>query len=232
MEQTTRDQFGRRVREVLDERRVGRDHPVHRMYLEGRLTRPLLLELGRQQWAFHRSFPGNLALLAGSCPDPTLRRRLLEEAYEQETGAISGTAGRVAQWERVCESWGLTPNDLASATVLPETDAMIATQELVVRRSFGEGAAGLLIAVGVEMAPFMQGRRQAMADAYGVMGPALEYFSAQVQGDPLDEYVDLMYPFNSTPRQQEAALRAIRLVLHARWEYFSGIGRASGLTGI
>jgi hypothetical protein len=106
---------------------------------------------------------------------------------------------------------------------------MNALQEHVARRPFGEAAAGLLISVGGEAAPYMAARRCAMATSYGVPDAALLYFTLQAAGDPLTDGIDIACRFSSTRTEQEAALRALRLVLHARWEYFSGIGKASGI---
>ena len=231
LEPMTRDEFGGCVHDELEACRVSRDHPVHRLLVEGGFTLPMLHELGRQQWAFHRAFPTSLALLAGGCPDPALRQSLLASAYEQETGGISGTAGRLELWERVCATWGLTPADLEASRPLPTTEAMNALQEYVARRPFGEAAAGLLIAVAGEAAPFMAARRAAMAAFYGVPEPALVYFTVQAAGDPVEEYAEIAYRYSATRIEQAAALRALRLVLHARWDYFSGIGRASELAG-
>lgn len=228
MERLTRVELGERIRAELERRRVGRDNPVHQRLLAGTLTRAELREFGRQHWRWHRAYPGFLALVAGNCPDPDLRAWFLELAYEQETGRISGTAGRVAQWEAVCACWGLTPNDLAGAEVLPTTAAQNAAQELVARRSFAEGAMGILLGAPAEAAPFMAGRRQAMAEHYGVGEDALRYFAGQVTGDPIDDYLDRLYPHVRSRAEQEAGLVAIRLVLNARWGFFSGLAARPG----
>src|SRR5689334_20699387 len=115
VERLSRGELGERVQDELERRRVGRDNPVHRRLLAGTLSLDELRAFGRQHWRWQRAYPGFLALVAGNAPDPDRRAWLLEMAYEQATGRVSGTAGRLEQWEAVCACWGLTPDDLAGA---------------------------------------------------------------------------------------------------------------------
>lgn len=223
-----REEFIQSLYDELERRRVSRDNPVHRRLIAGDFTREMLQEWGRQMWIWLRAFPGYLALLAGNAPTPEIRERLLTSAYEEETGKVSGSPPRIRQWEAVCAAFGLSPADLAASKPLPTTEAMMSTQELVARRSFVEGAAGLLVAVRGEAGPFMLERRRAMVEKYQLPESALPYFAAQAQADPVAESMALVAQFATTSEQQAAAREAVRRVLNARWEFFSGIGRAFG----
>ncbi len=220
------DDLRRRVVEELDRCAVGRDNRVHRALVAGELPPAVLHELARQQWLFHAAFPGILAALAAGCPDPPLRARILADAYEQETGALSGVGGRLELWEAVCACWGIGSDELRAARPLPTTEAMLALQASVARRPFVEAYVGLEVGVYGESAPHMAARRAAMERQYGVSGSGLDYFSAQTVEDQL---AALLEPIGPLLREEavEPALAALRLVLHGRWNYFTGIGCAA-----
>ncbi|MDE2571873.1 MAG: hypothetical protein KGM44_05035 [bacterium] len=227
----TADAFATRVREELERCAVGRDHPVHQMLVTGVLNTSTLRTLAVQQWAFHVTFPSFLATLAGGCPDRAWRARLLRDAHEQDRQP--GMIGRCEEWARVCAVWGISTTELEAGELLPTTEAMLAIQDYIAHRPFAEGFAGLMIAVNGEALPHMDARREAMVRCYGIDGTALAYFDGYTNGDPqalLDEWSAVVHRHTPTRSAQEEALRALRLVLHARWEYFTGIGRASGIT--
>jgi pyrroloquinoline-quinone synthase len=208
----------------LDRLAVGRDHPVHRALVAGALDRPALRQLATQQWHFHAAFPGILAALASQCRDRVVRGAILADAYDQESGALSG-AGRLEMWEAVCACWGLDRRALAGGTALPATEAMIALQASVARRPFAEGYVGIMVGVYGESAPHMEARRAAMERHYGVRPEALRYFGAQSTEDVVER---VLRQIGSTATAQRGALEALRLVLQGRWAYFSAIGGASG----
>jgi pyrroloquinoline quinone (PQQ) biosynthesis protein C len=212
--------FSARVAETLDNRRVSRDNPTHARLLAGGFTRAELHALGTQMWLFHRAFPGSLALAAGQCPTPEARARVLRVACDQEFG--SGGIGRLAQWARVCQSLGLSERELRAARPTLATDAMLAIQELMGRRPAADGVLGLMVGVLCEVAPFLSARRQAMADHYGVFGLALDYFGESVE-DPFPGCVALAHELAPGALEQDAALRALRLVLEARWDFFDAL---------
>lgn len=222
--------FSDRVRDELERCSVGRDNPVHRMLLAGTMSVTMLRTLAVQQWAFHVAFPSYLAFLAGRSPDRWLRAKLLRDAYEQDREP--GEQGLCAQWEQVCAVWGVTREALLAGTILDSTKAMLMTQECIAQRPFADAFAGLMIAVSGEVAPYLAARREAMATYYGINGASLAYFDNLVVSDPaavITPWVDVVYRYSADRATQESALQAIHLVLRARWEYFSGIGRECGM---
>lgn len=221
------DELRRRVEDELERCAVGRDHPFHRALVAGDLGRPELVELARQQWLFHVRFPAVLAALAAGCGDPQLRAPILTDAYEQDTGAVSGTGSRLQLWRAVASTWGVADQDLDEARALPTTDAMLAIQDWVARRPFVEAYVGIQIGVYAESAPHMPARRRAMEDAYRVVAPGLDYFAARAVADPVGESLEPIEPMVTSASIAPAAA-ALRLVLHARWSYFDGIAAASG----
>lgn len=220
-------EFIRSLGDIIDERNIGRDNLIHRRLVGGEFTPEMLREWCRQHWLFIRAYPSYLCLVAGNAPDPQIRAEVVRIVYEWETGGISGSPSRIAQWEQVCEALGVTHADLSSARALPTTEAMLATQELVARRSFVEGAAGLLVG-SREGAPAVNARRDALASKYGVPDSSLSYFDAQTRLARPADNASLLASAATDELQQEAARAALRRVLNARWEYYSGIGRAFG----
>lgn len=225
-----RSAFEQQVRDAIEARAVGRDNPVHRAFVAGMLGRDALHELARQQWLFHEAFPGILATLAGECPDRVLRAVILAEAYEQETGKISGDGSKLELWERVCAALGVPAAELPYATPLPTTEAMLAIQRWVARLPFPEAYVGLLAGIVAESAPHMHERRTALEQHYDVAPEALAYFPREPATDPLPRILDAAWPLIESGRSAGRALVALRVVLHARWEYFSGVVRVASTT--
>jgi pyrroloquinoline quinone (PQQ) biosynthesis protein C len=214
----------RAVRDELDRCAVGRDNPTHRRLIAGGLT-PAELEVWvGQQWLWHRAFPGVLAALAAQCPLLELRRSLLRRAA-REDGALPGEGpGRCDEWERVAGALGVKVGTLASVLPTTETEAMIAIQRMVAARPFAEGWIGIMVGVDGETISHSPARRRALKESYGVPEEALAYVRLQ-EGDPVAEAVAIVEPLPGDC--VSGALEALRLVLHARWNYFSAVGRAS-----
>ncbi len=219
------DELRRRVDAELDRCAVGRDNPAHRALVAGELGGEALRELACQQWAFHAGFPKVLAALAAGCDDRALRARILADAHDQETGALSGHS-RLDLWAAVAASWGLGARELEAAPMLPTTEAMLTIQESVARRPFPEAWIGIQIGVYGESAPHMEARRRAMERHYGVTGTSLDYFGLQAADDIVGTLLEPVAPLLADGGI-DRALAALRLVLHARWNYFSGIGDAA-----
>jgi pyrroloquinoline quinone (PQQ) biosynthesis protein C len=217
----------RLVRAELDACSVGRDNPFHRALVTGEVTLAGLTVLAPQQWYFHRTFPGALARMAADCPDHALRGRILGDALEQDTGRLTGGVGRVRQWEQVAACWGISTDDLREGPVLPQTHAMVAMQRWTAQQPFGEAYLALLVATYVEAYPHMAARRQAMSDYYGVTGDALEYFAMPEADLPLADVVATSAPYLDDEAINRALI-CLRLVLRARFDYFSAIGARCG----
>lgn len=210
----------------IDRCAVGRDNPMHRRLVAGELTIPELRVWGVQQWLWHRAFPGVLATLAGRCPVPGIRADLLRRAALEDGALPAVGEGRCAEWERVAAAFGVTSADLAAAVAIPETEMMIAVQRMVAERPFVEGFVGLMAGVDGETQSHNAARRRTLAESYGVGDDALEYVRVP-DGDPVRRAVEAIEP-HVDGASIGGALEALRLVLHARWNYFSGIARAAG----
>jgi pyrroloquinoline quinone (PQQ) biosynthesis protein C len=212
------------VETELDRCAVGRDNPTHRRLVAGELTAVERRVWGMQQWLWHRAFPGVLAMLAAQCPEPDLRAGLLRRAALEDGAVPAVSPGRCAEWERVAAALGASARDLASAMPTLETEMMIAVQRMVAARPFAEGWIGIMVGVDGETQSHNAARRQTMAGRYGVPEEALAYVRVP-ESDPIRAAVESIEPHVGS--STEGALEALRLVLHARWNYFSGLTRAA-----
>ena len=177
-----------------------------------------------QQWLWHRAFPGVLALLAAQCPAPDLRSLLLRRAAIEDGALPAEGPGRCVEWERVALALGAGLDELAAAVPTAETERMIAVQRMVAARSFPEGWAGIMVGVDGETQSHNAARRRVLGERYGVPEAVLAYFRVPA-GDPVEAAVALIDPH--AVGSLEATREAVRLVLQARWDYFSGITRAA-----
>jgi pyrroloquinoline quinone (PQQ) biosynthesis protein C len=211
-----------RVRAEIERCAVGRDNPTHRRLVAGELTPAELRHWAAQQWHWHRAFPGVLATLAAGCPAGELRARLLRRAALEDGALPAESPGRCAAWERVSRALGAGPDELAGSEPAPETETMIAVQRLVAARPFIEAWVGIMAGVDGETQLHNAARREALRERYGVPDGALAYVQVP-DGDPVARALEPIAPHVDGPH--EAACAALRLVLHARWGYFDGIGR-------
>jgi pyrroloquinoline quinone (PQQ) biosynthesis protein C len=212
------------VETELDRCAVGRDNPTHRRLVAGELTAVERRVWGMQQWLWHRAFPGVLAMLAAQCPSPALRAEILRRAALEDGAVPAVSPGRCAEWERVAAALGASAGDLASAMPTLETEMMIAVQRMVAARPFAEGWVGIMVGVDGETQSHNAARREAMAGRYGVPEDALRYVRVP-DADPVRAAIEAIEPHIGA--STEGALEALRLVLHARWNYFTGLTRAA-----
>jgi pyrroloquinoline quinone (PQQ) biosynthesis protein C len=211
-----------RVLAELDRCPVGREHPTHRRLVAGELTPAELARWAIQQWRWHRAFPAVLATLAAQAPAGALRASLLRRAASEDGALPAESAGRCEQWTHVCRALGVEPDQLAAGRPTPETETMIAIQRHVAARPFAQGWVGIMAGVDGETQLHTPARRRAMHLHYGVPEKALAYFQTPVR-DPVAHALAPLQPY-ARELPLDPACEALRLVLHARWGYFSGIG--------
>jgi pyrroloquinoline quinone (PQQ) biosynthesis protein C len=214
----------------IDRCAVGRDNPTHRRLVAGELTPAELRVWGAQQWLWHRAFPGVLATLAAQCPVPELRGALLRRAALEDGAVPAASPGRCVEWARVAEALGVGGADLAVAAPIAETEMMIAVQRMVAARPFVEGWVGIMVGVDGETQSHNAGRRRTMSERYGVPEAALEYVRVP-DGDPVAPAVEAIEQYRDGAASLDGAREALRLVLHARWNYFSGLTREAERLG-
>lgn len=78
--------------------------------------RQLLVHYQQEFLTYVRDFPVFLGRLHGRCPDPFARRLLAENLYEEETGALSGTAPHPDLFLQMMGGLGFDSRRFASAT--------------------------------------------------------------------------------------------------------------------
>ncbi|HMJ02876.1 MAG TPA: hypothetical protein VK506_08035 [Conexibacter sp.] len=204
---------------------VGREHPTHQRLVAGELTSSELARWAIEQWCWHRAFPAVLATLAAQAPPGPLRALLLRRAAIEDGALPAEGPGRCAEWAQVCAAFGVGPEQLAMARPGPETETMIAIQRSVASRPFLEGWIGLMVGVDGETQSHNAARRRAARLHYGVPDDALAYFRTPAEDPIADALAPLEPVLGSLSVARERAGEALRLVLHARWGYFSGIAR-------
>ncbi len=212
----------RRVLAELERCAVGRDNPAHRRLAAGQLTVAERKLWAKEQWHWHRAFPAVLAILAAQCPSPELRSTLLRRAALEDGAMPAESPGRCAEWERVSEAFGVGRDQLVASQPGPETETMITVQRAVAARPFHEGWVGIMVGVDGETQMHNVARREAMRGHYGVPDEALRYVPVPA-ANPMIEALDPVEPY--LDGSSDGACEALRLVLHARWNYFNAIGR-------
>jgi hypothetical protein len=98
---------------------------------------------------------------------------------------------------------------------------MVAVQRAVAARPFPEAWIGIIVGVDAETQLHSAARRRALSERYAVPEAALAYIRLP-EGDPVAAAVATIEPH--LDGRADGAVEALRLVLHARWNYFSAIG--------
>ncbi len=121
-------------------------HPLSKLLLEGKLTRPQVQAWATQKYIRQSYLTRSLARVIATCPDIEGRAMLTDQLYEEETGGISKTKCHTLLFEEFCEQLGITRQQLHAAEPLPTTTAFIHWTESLSFKSFAEGGAALTIA--------------------------------------------------------------------------------------
>ncbi len=108
-------------------------HPVIEAIAAGTLPRQALKRWVVQQYLFTRTTPRLIALRFAQCTDPAIQARLFEVMEEEFAGRQTGTDNHVRLHARAALALGATEAELKAARPLPETQALIYWQELLVR---------------------------------------------------------------------------------------------------
>jgi pyrroloquinoline quinone (PQQ) biosynthesis protein C len=217
-------------------------HPLFRMIWEGRLSRPQLQQVIRQQGCFFldtlRHAAWKIISVGGYTPtfDDLERQRALIPLVVEEGGEdmVGGkTTAHAYLFLRLCEGLGI-PREAAFATeYLPTT--IIEKNELFLlqRSSTLEALCGGNIATESINPIHMSRMAEALAEHYGVAQEALEFYHVhmQVEGDHAARAVRILETIAVTDEEQARGRLALRRAIAARRICADGLLEAFGPGG-
>jgi pyrroloquinoline-quinone synthase len=186
----------------------------------------------------------NVMGIAMRTDDLPLRRKLVENIYEEETGAITGSGRHVDTFIRFGEALGVTRDELESTPRLPETQAIMDHNLRVCNDTtvhVTQGIASVLVLM--EGQPPIHDRKGAsmedvMRDVYGLPQPAYEFFThhasnhgnpegvSELEDDHAEVGRELLRRLCTTAALRRDALAALDDAIELRHRHFDAIVRA------
>src|SRR5215475_11958869 len=202
-------------------------HPLFHMIWDGKLTRPQLQSVIRQQGCFFldtlRHAAWKIISVGGYSPtyEDLERQRALIPLVVEEGGedTIGGkTTAHSFLFIRLAESLGISRDELFATEYLPTT--IIEKNELFLlqRSSTIEALCGGNIATESLNAIHVQKMADALEKHYGVPREALDFYHVhmEVEADHADRAVQILGPLVTTDADQARARLAMRRAITAR----------------
>lgn len=230
MEKSGQD-FVRELFALVHQRRSFGRHPIWRNVVEGRLPKPALQVFAAQFFLQVREFPRALSALHSRCASLEQRRKLAESLYEEETGAISGSAPHPELFIRFGVGLGMRRDEMTEARPLPSTAALTDWFELATReRSFAEGIAAINVAAEGQVPGNFAGFARAAERHYGLTPADTAFFDVHEIADREHSDVgdNILCHLPLSAEERSRVRQAAEHSLELWWQFFDGIERARG----
>jgi pyrroloquinoline-quinone synthase len=236
------EQFVAELEEMIRARRKTTS-PLYQTILAGKATERLLHTFVEQRWPIKSWWTRNLTGIASRIDDLPIRRSLIENAYEEEFGALSHSKRHVETFEDVGRAVGVDPATLPSVPLFPETVAVIEHNKNACNNTnvhFTEGAASVLLLMeGQPPITDTNGHSMmaVMRDAYRLPEWGYEFFKHHASSDADREGVsdledehteplrELLVKYCDTPELQARARESLAAAIELRHTHFDAILR-------
>lgn len=240
---TTATTSGADLLRTLDERIAARrkmTSPLYQVIVGGRASLRLLQRFVVHRYPIKAHWTRNILGIAARIDDDRLRRELVENIYEEETGALTGSARHLETFVDVGLALGLRREEIvAPAERLPETDAVIAHNVAVCNGGahVTEGVASVLLLMeGQPPIVDAEGRSMArvMRDVYGIGRRGTVFFDHHASSEDTGAVSDLeddhaataraiLRRLCTTPELEAGAVRALDRAIELRHRHFDAI---------
>lgn len=230
--------------ERLD-RRIGERRkmtsPLYQVILGGKATQRLLQQFVLHRYPVKEVWTRGLLAIAARVEDYDVRRSLVENAYEEETGALSGSQRHLETFIRFGTAVGLSRDEIVHGPVAPETKALVDHNLAACTGDGWHFTAGLAsVVLLMEGQPPIVTERgssmlSVMRDVYGLPPSGYEFFvhhassgvDASAPSDLEDDHADaarqLLRRYCTTAELQEQAVAALERALELRHRHFDMI---------
>lgn len=236
------EQFVAELEEMISARRKTTS-PLYQTILAGKATHRLMRTFVEQRWPIKSWWTRNLTGVACRIDDLPIRRSLIENAYEEEFGALSNSKRHVETFEDFGRSVGVDPATLPTVPLFPETIAVIEHNKNACNNTnvhFTEGAASVLLLMEGQPPITDEGGHSMMAvmrDIYRLPEWGYEFFKHHASSDAEksgvseleDEHTEplreLLIKYCNTPELQARAKESLATAIELRHTHFDAILR-------
>ena len=206
------------------------DHPFYQDWKEGKLTLDDLRLYAAQYYHFEANFPRYLSGIHSRCPDPTVRRQILDNLWDEE----HGEENHRALWLDFCAGLGLTSEAAEQAPVHPKTRALLDTYDNICsNHSFQEGLAAIY-AYEVQVPEVAAEKLVGLRDRYGIADEStLSFFHIHSYLDKEHSRVEGQAISEHTGADDEPAVEsALKAGLDAWWGFLDGVNEMRAGIGL
>jgi pyrroloquinoline-quinone synthase len=171
---------------------------LYQVVLEGQATLRLLQNFCIHRYPVKNLWTRHLMGVGGRIDDYELRRKFVENCYEEETGAFTRSDRHVATFIEFGLSLGLNEEEITQAPLLPETRELMdhnldACNNTNVHLT--EGATSVLLLMEGQP-PIVNSAGQSMAavmrDVYGLPKKSFEFFTHHASSGAEEQHVSLL----------------------------------------
>ncbi|HVB41347.1 MAG TPA: iron-containing redox enzyme family protein [Streptosporangiaceae bacterium] len=216
--------------------------PLYQTILAGKATDRLLATFVIQRWPIKSLWTRNILGIAARVEEYRLRALLVENIYEEETGALSGSHRHLDTFADFGRAVGVSAEQLARTPSFPETDAVVAHNIRACNSEihFTAGIASVLLLMEGQPPIVTDGGRSMLAvmrDEYALPDWGYEFFvhhassdaGADAVSDLEDEHAEaareLLVRYCDTPESQAQAIGFLERALELRHRHFDAILR-------
>ncbi len=217
--------------------------PLYQIVMSGRATQRLLAGMVEQRWPIKSFWTRNILGIAARVPDYGLRCKLIENIYEEETGALSKSRRHLETFADFGAAVGVDRAALDDVTPLAETAAVVGHNVGVCNTEvhFTAGVASVLLLMEGQPPIVRDDQRSmewVMQHVYALPAAGYEYFThhASSAGDAAhvseleDEHADaarqLLARYCTTEALQAQATAALDRAIELRHAHFDALVRA------
>jgi pyrroloquinoline-quinone synthase len=236
------DQFVAELEEMI-RARAKTTSPLYQTILAGKATERLLRTFVEQRWPIKSWWTRNLTGIASRTDDLDIRRALIENAYEEEFGALSNSKRHVETFEDFGRAVGVEPARLPEVPLFPETVAIIEHNKNACNNTnvhFTCGVASVLLLMEGQPPITDDGGRSmyaVMRDDYQLPEWGYEFFKHHASGEAdessvselEDEHTDplrkILSRYCDTDELREQARESLAQAIELRHAHFDAILR-------
>ena len=197
------------------------NHPFYQAWSAGQLSLSALQEYSKQYYRQVEAFPTYVSAVHANCPLLPVRQQLLENLLEEERGADN----HPELWLRFAEALGVQRDDVAAASPLPETTALLHTFRTLTRdRPYLVGMTALL-AYEAQVPEVAVTKIDGLKKFYGIdEARGLAFFQVHLQADRFHaETARQILRTHLSPDSADETISACTQALDALWGMLDGI---------
>lgn len=201
------------------------DHPFYQLWARGELDLDLLRIYAKQYYHLVAFFPRLVSAVHSNCPDPGIRRTILENLLDEETGG-SVTEPHHDLWINFGIAIGLTRQEMENTPPGSATTALLEElRELTRNRSFEEGV-GALYAYESQIPAIAEKKKEGLIAFYNIVDDkGLSFFDVHMEVDRAHRQTwrELIESSVVTEDDRARVESSVNRSLEALWGFLDGV---------